>query len=114
MLKHLFRELESYNRARSPSSPAAPPEERPAVTVSHGVHAERLPAGNMTVGQIRAEFRDRLGIDPRSRAFLDGHEVEDDTIVEGGQMLSFVRKAGEKGAPREGPSERSAVQGVAP
>jgi hypothetical protein len=67
------------------------------VTVCHGPYAEELPVGDMTVGEIRRRFADRLDIDPQSQAVLDGHEVGDDTIVRAGQLLTFVRKAGEKG-----------------
>jgi hypothetical protein len=58
---------------------------------------ERLPVGNMTVGEIRLRFRDRLDIDPQSQAVVDGQEVDDSAQVMIGQVLTFVRKAGEKG-----------------
>ena len=67
------------------------------VTVSHGPYMERLPVGNMTVGEIRTRFSDRLDIDPQSQAIVDGQEVGDNTRVRHGQMLTFVHKAGEKG-----------------
>jgi hypothetical protein len=67
------------------------------VMVSHGPYMERLPVGNMTVGEIRMRFGDRLDIDPQSQAVLDGQEVDEDIRVTIGQALAFVRKAGEKG-----------------
>lgn len=67
------------------------------VTVHHGLHTEQLPVANLTVGQIRSRFRDRLDIDPRSRAQIDGQDVSDDVVVRAGQMVMFVRQAGEKG-----------------
>jgi hypothetical protein len=84
-------------------SPGAPDDlfattdEPELVTVSHGIHLERLAVGNRTVGEIRARFADRFDIDPRSRAQLDGREVDDRTVVRAGQVLMFVRHAGEKG-----------------
>jgi hypothetical protein len=72
-------------------------------TVSSGPYAEQLPVANMTVGAIRARFRDRFDIDPRSQAVLAGNEVGDETIVRPGQLLMFLRRAGEKGARREVP-----------
>ncbi len=68
------------------------------VTVNHGLHTEQLPVGNQTVGEIRRRYRDRFDIDPLSTAVLDGIEVGNDTVVRPGQMLMFMRKAGEKGA----------------
>ena len=67
------------------------------VTVCHGPYLEELPVGNMSVGVIRERFGDRLDIDPESQAVVDGHEVGENTIVRTGQLLTFVRKAGEKG-----------------
>lgn len=67
------------------------------VTVSHGVHTEALPVANMTVGAIRTQFADRFDIDPDSTAVLDGNDATDETIVQGNQLLMFVRKAGVKG-----------------
>lgn len=68
------------------------------VEVIHGVYAHSLPLSGMTVGQARTELADRMNIDPESMAVVDGHEVADDTILGEGQVLNFVRHAGEKGA----------------
>ncbi len=65
--------------------------------VASGLHDERLPVGNMTVGEIRARFRDRLDIDPQSEAAIDGLFVDDATTVRVGQHLIFMHRAGEKG-----------------
>lgn len=73
-------------------------DESRLVTVSHGPYAERLPVGEMRVRDIRARYQDRLDIDPDSQAVVEGHEVGEDVVVRGGEMLMFVRKAGEKGA----------------
>lgn len=67
------------------------------VTVAHGPYSEQLPVANMAVGEIRARYRDRFDIDPQSQGVVDGNEVGDDTVVRTGQVLMFVRKAGEKG-----------------
>lgn len=67
------------------------------VTVAHGPYSEQLPVGDMAVGEIRARYRDRFDIDPQSLAVLDGNEVGNDTRVGAGQILMFVRRAGEKG-----------------
>src|ERR1019366_655092 len=72
-------------------------ESNTAVTVTSGIYAEQLPVGNSSVGEIRTRFRDRLDIDPQSVAILDGRDVDDQTAVRAGQVLMFVRRAGEKG-----------------
>jgi hypothetical protein len=68
------------------------------VTVVHGPYAEDLPVGGMSVGEIRARFRDRFDIDPRSQAMLDGVEVGDEVTVRPGMQLFFAKRAGEKGS----------------
>ena len=67
------------------------------VEVSHGTYSERLPAGNMTVGEVRARFADRLDIHPEATAVIDGQDVGDDTVLRVGQTVNFVRPSGEKG-----------------
>lgn len=67
------------------------------VTVSHWPYCERLPVANMSVGEIRRRYSERFDIDPRSQPTVDGNEADGDTIVGSGQMLMFVRRAGEKG-----------------
>lgn len=68
------------------------------VSVSSGPYAEQLPAGNMSVGEIRRRFGDRFDLDPNAQAVLDGHDVGDDIVVRPGQALRFTRRAGEKGS----------------
>lgn len=66
-------------------------------TVSHGPYAEQLPVAGMTVGEIRARYRDRFDIDPNSISVIDGHTVDETTSIRPGQILSFLRRSGEKG-----------------
>jgi hypothetical protein len=67
------------------------------VTVLHAPYAEQLPVGELSVREVRERFRDRLDIHPEAVAFVDGHPVDDDTVVNEGQRLMFMRPAGEKG-----------------
>ena len=69
--------------------------------VGSGIYSERLPVGGLSVEAIRQRFADRLDIDPRATAVLDGEAVGDEgTPVRAGQTLIFVRWAGEKGRRR--------------
>ncbi len=68
-----------------------------AVIVANGVHVEPLPVANMTVGEIRRRFADRMDIDPLSQAQIDGRNASDGETLRAGQQLDFVRRAGEKG-----------------
>ena len=91
--------VENHSRPSGAGSIFADDEEDSPqlVTVSSGPYAEHLPVGNMTVSAIRGRFSDRLDIDPRSIAVVDGHDVGDDTVVTAGQVLMFMHRAGEKG-----------------
>ena len=69
-------------------------------TVAHGPYAERLPVAQMTVAEVRRRFQDRLDVHPEAIAVIDGNPVDDATRVQAGQLLMFVRPAGEKGEGR--------------
>ena len=77
---------------------SAPDDAGGIVTISHVPHEERVAAAGMTVGQVRARYRDRFDIDPQSQAFIDGSAVNDDTVLRTGQNLMFMRHSGEKGS----------------
>jgi hypothetical protein len=67
------------------------------VEVIHGIYAHSLPLVGMSVGEARGELQERMRIDPESVAVVDGIEVDDNTVLREGQVLNFVRPAGEKG-----------------
>jgi hypothetical protein len=71
--------------------------DRANATVSSGIHAEQLPVAGMSVGAIRQRFASRLEITAESLSFIGGHPVGEETIVGEGEVLSFMRAAGEKG-----------------
>jgi hypothetical protein len=73
------------------------PDNPNTVTVSSGPYGEDYPVAGMTVAQIRARLRDRLDIDPRSQAIVNGHDVGEEAVLESGQMLMFTTRASEKG-----------------
>ena len=66
-------------------------------TVAHGPYAERLPVAELSVAEVRRRFQDRLDVHPEAIALLDGDPVDDATRLRAGQMLTFIRPAGEKG-----------------
>lgn len=70
------------------------------VTVVHGTYSEELPVSGLTVSAVRTRFQDRLDIHPEATAVLDGDPVDGTAQVLAGQILTFVRPAGEKGAAR--------------
>ncbi len=75
----------------------APSGEAGSAIVAHGPYSEPLPVAGMTVGEVRRRFADRMDIDPRGMAFLDGAQAGEDSVVRTGQVLIFMRRAGEKG-----------------
>ena len=67
------------------------------ITLSSWPYCEQVGAAGLSVGEVRRRFLERMDIDPLSTATLDGNEVDAETIVQPGQVLMFVRRAGEKG-----------------
>lgn len=118
----------TQTRLRPPSTsadgPAGPPADdvivsppRGQVHVSHGVYSHPHPLGGMTVRQARSLLSERMNIAPEAVAVVDGQEVGDDTVLQEGAALMFVREAGEKGRSRAGGcalrSGRGAAEGGA-
>jgi hypothetical protein len=68
------------------------------VHVIHGVYADAVALAGKTVGQARDQLKDRLDIVPDAVAVLDGQEIEETAVLRGGQVLCFVKRAGEMGA----------------
>ena len=68
------------------------------VEVIHSVYAHTFPLSGMTVRQARDQLEDRLNIDPEAVASVDGRQAGDDTVLREGQVLTFARNIGEKGA----------------
>ena len=68
-----------------------------SVDVIHGVYAHSLPLAGLTVRDARLELEDRMNIDPEAASVVDGREVDEDTVLTEGQVLNFVKHAGEKG-----------------
>ncbi len=67
------------------------------VNVIHGIYAHSYPLAGMTVAECRAELQERLRIDPESTAVIDGVEMDEGATIHEGQVLSFVKRSGEKG-----------------
>ncbi len=67
------------------------------VEVIHGVYAHSLPLAGVTVRAARSELEDRMNIAPDAVAVVDGVEVGEDAVLREGQVLNFVKPAGEKG-----------------
>lgn len=68
-----------------------------AIVIS-GPYMEALPVAGLTVAQVRERMGERLDIDPRSIAVIDGRDVSDNTVVRPSSTLVFMTRAGEKGA----------------
>ena len=67
------------------------------VEVIHGVYSHTMPLAGMSVDQVRVELADRMHIDPEAVAVVNGEPVNEDFILGEGQVLTFVKPAGEKG-----------------
>jgi hypothetical protein len=73
------------------------PRREGRVDVIHGVYAHSLPLAGLTIRQARTELQERMNIPVDALAVVDGSEANEDTVLQEGQVLNFVKPAGEKG-----------------
>jgi hypothetical protein len=91
---------ESFNAGPAPFPDSFAPAAQASsgtVEVIHGVYAHSLPLAGMKVFQARTELEDRMNIDPDALAVVDGVEADEESVLREGQVLNFVKPAGEKG-----------------
>lgn len=77
--------------------PVSPTQTQETVRVIYGVHSLDANIAGRTVGEVRATLRQALNIGPQAIAVVDGREVLETFILQVGEVLEFVRLAGEKG-----------------
>ncbi|MBW3598098.1 MAG: hypothetical protein KY475_12570 [Planctomycetes bacterium] len=68
-----------------------------SVHVVHGVYSISLPLAGWTIARVRQELAGRMDIDPDAIAVVEGAEADESTVLAPGQVLNFVRRAGEMG-----------------
>ncbi|HBK34657.1 MAG: hypothetical protein UU08_C0002G0029 [Candidatus Uhrbacteria bacterium GW2011_GWE2_40_58] len=90
-------------RNKPPTTPATDPENNPVdeenalVTVTCGSHPPtQLSLAGKTIGTVRRELSQALNITTSMRARVNGSEVNDNYVLEGGVILEFVQPAGDK------------------
>ena len=71
-----------------------------SVSIKHGVNSLTLDLAGQTVGAIRDRVEDVLNLGANEEARVNGLPATDETVVQEGQTLEFVKVAGEKGAAR--------------
>ena len=79
------------------STTAAQEEELGKVKIVYGVHAIEANLAGRTVLSVREALAQPLNISPRAVALVNGQEVEATHVLSPGELLEFVRYAGEKG-----------------
>ena len=72
-------------------------EEAGKVKVIYGVHAIEATLAGRTVLSVREALAQPLNISPRAVALVNGQEVDSTHVLSQGELLEFVRYAGEKG-----------------
>lgn len=89
---------EKLKQVISPRAVTTPREEEAGkVRVVYGVHALEAGLAGRTVMSVREALAQPLNISPRAVALVNGQEVEGGYVLSPGELLEFVRYAGEKG-----------------
>jgi len=80
---------------------SAPEEEVGKVKVIYGVHTLEASLAGRTVLSVREALAQPLNISPEAVTLVNGQEVNASHVLSSGELLEFVRYAGEKGGERE-------------
>jgi len=93
---------EKLKQVTSPRAVTTPREEAGTVKVVYGVHSLEASLAGRTVQSVREALDQPLNISPQAVTLVNGLEVESSHVLCPGELLEFVRYAGEKGmAPEE-------------
>jgi hypothetical protein len=89
---------EKLKQVTTPRSVTTPREEEAGkVKVVYGVHTLAASLAGRTVQGVREALAQPLNISPQAVALVNGQEVEAGRVLNAGELLEFVRYAGEKG-----------------
>jgi hypothetical protein len=88
----------SKSAAQIKSKTKAPVKEKGKVRVIYGIHSLEAAIAGKTVTEVRKALSQALNIDPAAIAIINGQAAAGNYILQEGQILEFVRLAGEKGA----------------
>jgi hypothetical protein len=84
-------------RGGTPGSEEEPESLSTGVQVIWGAMAQQMELAGMTVGEAQRLLRPAFGLAPQATALVDGRLAGNDDRLASGQVLEFVRAAGEKG-----------------
>ena len=92
---------EKLRQVTPPRAVTTPREEESGkVRVIYGVHSLEAGVAGRTVGSVREALAQPMNISPRAVALVNGQEVDAIHVLSPGELLEFVRYAGEKGRDR--------------
>ena len=101
-MEQLRRRRREQPQREMPSSGTPGSEEEPesgatGVQVIWGAMAQQMELAGMTVGEAQRLLRPAFGLAPEATPLVDGRLAGSDDRLASGQVLEFVRAAGEKG-----------------
>jgi proteasome-associated ATPase len=85
-------------RGGTPGSEEEPESDATGVQVIWGAMAQQMELAGMTVGEAQQLLRPAFGLAPEATPLVDGRLAGSGDRLASGQVLEFVRAAGEKGA----------------
>ena len=68
-----------------------------SVHISCGASSGNFPVVGKTVGQVADFLKEVLNIDEDAISIVNGNEVDEDYVLQRGETLEFLKKAGRKG-----------------
>jgi hypothetical protein len=82
--------------AQASPSPSAVPNSGQQVSIKYGVYNEKMPP-NTTVAAARERINRVTTMSADTQAFVNGQRVNEDSVLEPGATLQFMKRTGEKG-----------------
>lgn len=74
------------------------PSDAEDVCVIYGIQQESLPLAGWTIAEARRALAERWSLAADAAAVVEGALAEESTVLAPGQVLAFVRRAGEIGS----------------
>lgn len=73
------------------------PSQGTDAVLKNGQYMEKLPIAGLTVGAVRTKYKSTYNIHDQSVSIINKKQVDDQTVINEGQTLTFIHKSGEKG-----------------
>ena len=105
MMQRRRQQQQPVQETAQPPPPVPAAARARVVRVIAGADVQDMDLAGHRVGVARIVAQTVLGVGPGAVALVDGREVDEEHVLGEGQLLEFVKHAGQKGAPESSPGD---------